>query len=242
MGNREKLIGLAYKYQGKYFRILKAIKNNEEIDEINDDNCLTIFDDDYPLELRQLRYPPFVLFYKGNLDLLKKEKIGIVGSRIPCEYSLKATELLVKNNMDKIIVSGLAKGIDGKAHDVSDYSIGILGCGINYVYPLENLKLFEKLQTQGLILSEYPDNTKPLSYHFPFRNRIIAALSNVVYVMQSSERSGTVTTINEALELQKEVKVLPFSIFDEQGVYNNKLINDGALILEANELKIDNLK
>lgn len=239
MGNREKLIAYSLKYEGEYFRILKAINKNEVIEEVNLDNCLTILDDNYPLELRELKYPPFVLYYKGNLDLLNKEKIGIVGSRIPCDYALKATECLVNNNMDKIIVSGLAKGIDAKAHEVSNYSIGILGCGIDYIYPFENLELYKKLINQGLILSEYPNKTKPLSYHFPFRNRIISALSDTVYVMQSSERSGTVTTINDALELQKDVKVLPFSVFEEDGQYNNKLINDGALLIEKKELKID---
>lgn len=240
MEYREKLIAYAIKYDGDYFKILKAINNNDEIIEINCDNCITIFDDNYPSELKDLKYPPFVLFYKGNLDLLNKEKIGIVGSRIPVDYSLKATSYLVNNNMDKVIVSGLAKGIDAKAHEVAKYSIGVLGCGIDYIYPYDNLALYIKLEKEGLIISEYPFKVKPLSYHFPFRNRIIAALSKTIYVMQSSEKSGTVTTINEALELQKDIKILPFSIFEDAGQYNNKLINDGALILEKNELKIDN--
>ena len=236
MGNREKLIAYAYKYHGDYFKIVKAIEEAEEIEEVFDKNVLTILDKNYPEELKELRYPPFVLFYKGNLDLLKKQKIGIVGSRIPCAYALEATRLLTLKNSNKVIVSGLAKGIDGKAHEIADYSIGILGCGIDYVYPYENIKLYEKLIKQGLILSEYPGLTKPLAYHFPFRNRIIAALSNTIYVMQSSERSGTVTTINEALELQKDVKILPFSVFDKEGAYNNYLINDGALMILESDI------
>ena len=238
MGNREKLIAYAYKYHGDYFKIVKAIEETEEIEEVFDKNALTILDDNYPEELKELRYPPFVLFYKGNLDLLKKEKIGIVGSRIPCDYALEATRLLTLKNNNKVIVSGLAKGIDGKAHEIADYSIGILGCGIDYIYPYENIDLYKKLIKQGLILSEYPGLTKPLAYHFPFRNRIIAALSDTIYVMQSSERSGTVTTINEALELQKDVKVLPFSVFNEEGNYNNRLINDGALIILESDIKL----
>lgn len=236
MGNREKLIGLAIKYDGEYFKIANAIERNEEIEEVAYEKCITILDDNYPYDLRELKYPPFVLFYKGNISLLKEKKIGVVGSRHPCDYALKATMCLVNKNNDNVIVSGLARGIDAKAHEISDYSIGILGCGIDYVYPYENINLYLKLEEKGLILSEYPGRVKPLAYHFPFRNRIIAALSNTVYVMQSSERSGTVTTINEALELQKEVKVLPFSVFDNEGNYNNKLINDGAILLEANEL------
>lgn len=236
MGNREKLIAYAYKYHGDYFKIVKAIEEKEEIEEVFDKNVITILDDNYPNELKELRYPPFVLFYKGNLDLLKKEKIGIVGSRVPGDYALEATRLLTIKNRNKVIVSGLAKGIDGKAHEIADYSIGILGCGIDYIYPYENIDLYKKLIKQGLILSEYPGLTKPLAYHFPFRNRIIAALSDTIYVMQSSERSGTVTTINEALELQKDVKVLPFSVFNEEGNYNNRLINDGALIILESDI------
>lgn len=236
MGNREKLIAYAYKYHGDYFKIVKAIEEKEEIEEVFDKNVITILDDNYPNELKDLRYPPFVLFYKGNLDLLKKEKIGIVGSRVPGDYALEATRLLTIKNRNKVIVSGLAKGIDGKAHEIADCSIGILGCGIEYIYPYENLELYNKLIKQGLILSEYPGLTKPLAYHFPFRNRIIAALSDTIYVMQSSERSGTVTTINEALELQKDVKVLPFSVFNEEGNYNNRLINDGALIILESDI------
>lgn len=238
MGNREKLIAYAYKYEGDYFKILKAIETKEEIDEIKDSNAITIIDREYPKELLELKYPPFVLFYKGNLELLKKEKIGIVGSRNACEYALKATELLTCKNNGLVIVSGLAKGIDGKAHEIADYSIGVLGCGIDYIYPYENIELYKKLIKQGLLLSEYPAKTKPLAYHFPFRNRIIAGLSRTIYVMQSSQKSGTVTTINEALELQKDVKVLPFSIFDEDGNYNNYLINEGALIILNSEIKL----
>lgn len=242
MGNREKLIGLAFKYQGEYQKIIKAINDQEEVEEKSFDNCITIFDENYPIELRELKYPPLVLFYKGNLDLLKGSKIAVVGSRIPCEYALKATDCLVNKNKDKVIVSGLAKGIDARAHTRAEYTIGILGCGIDYIYPYENRELYIKLEKQGLILSEYPGLTKPLAYHFPFRNRIIAALATSVYVMQSSEKSGTVTTINEAVELQRDVKILPFSVFEELGQYNNKLINDGALLINSDDLIIDNPK
>lgn len=242
MNNREKIISLAIKYSGEYALITKAIKNNEEVDKCVVENAITIFDEEYPKELRDLKYPPYVLFYKGNLDLLKKEKIAIIGSRLPCKYAVEATKLLTKNNNVKVIVSGLAKGIDARAHEEADYSIGVLGCGIDYIYPYENINLYIKLQNQGLILSEYPGLTKPYSFHFPFRNRIIAALASTVYVMQSSQKSGTVTTINEALELQKDVKILPFSIFEDAGQYNNKLINDGALIIDNSDIKIDKLK
>lgn len=242
MGNREVLIALSLKYEGNYFKIKEAINNNEEIEEKEYANCITIFDELYPKPLLKLKQPPYVLYFKGDINLLKEESIGVVGSRIACDYARKATKELVNYYEDKVIISGLAKGIDGIAHKYANKTIGVLGCGIDYIYPYENIELFIKLEKSGLIISEYPGIVKPYGYHFPFRNRIIAALSDRLYVMQSSEKSGTVTTINEALELNKDVKVLPYDIHNKCGYYNNKLINDGALLINENELKIDNIK
>lgn len=233
MGKREYLIALSLKYEGDYFKILYAIKNQEVIEGVNVENCITILDSNYPKCFLDLKYPPFVLYYKGNINLLKEEnKYSIVGSRKPCNYSLKGVEYVINKNPGAIYVSGLALGIDGKAHEYSRTSIGVLGCGIDYVYPIKNKELFNKLEKNGLIISEYPGNVKPLGFHFPFRNRIIAALSKCVFIMELSERSGTMTTVNEALELGKEIKVLPFPIFVDENIYNNKLINEGALIIE----------
>lgn len=233
---RNKLIAYALKYQGDYNQILKAILTKEEAKEIEANNCLTILDEGYPKEFLCLKSPPFVLFYKGNLDLLKEEKIAIVGSRKACTYALEATKLLALKNADKVIVSGLAKGIDAKAHTYATKTIGVIGCGIDYIYPIENKLLYQRIEKEGLLISEYPSFCKPLSYHFPFRNRLIASLANTVYIMQSSEKSGTITTVNEALELGKDIKVLPYDIFMEEGIYNNQLINDGALIIKKEEI------
>ena len=233
MEKREELIALSLKYDGDYFKIVEAIKKQEPIKGINIENCITIFDDDYPRGLLDLKYPPLVLFYKGNRSLINDNSIiGIVGSRKPSSYSLKAVEHIVDKRKDNIYISGLALGIDAKVHDYSNKSIGVLGCGIDYIYPGANRFLYEKLKNNGLIISEYPGKVKPLGYHFPFRNRIIAALSNEVNIMELSERSGTMTTVNEALELGKEIKVLPFSIFSDPNIYNNKLINEGASIID----------
>lgn len=233
---RNKLIALALKYEGDYNQILKALIKNEEIEGVYIKNCLTIIDPDYPKDFFNLKSPPFVLFYKGNIELLKEEKIAIVGSRRACPYALKATSMLAKKNTDKVIVSGLAKGIDSVAHAYAHKTIAIIGCGIDYIYPAENKNLYKKIEDEGLILSEYPGLCKPLGNHFPFRNRLIAALAEVVYIMQSSEKSGTITTVNEALELGKDIKVLPYDIFMDEGIYNNHLINEGALIIKKEEI------
>lgn len=234
--NRELLISYSFNYLGEYDKILKAINNNDDVVLVNIPNAITIFDKEYPKELLHLKYPPLVLYYKGNLELLKQESIAVVGSRNPCEYALQATKALVLANQDKVIVSGLAKGIDAMAHEYASKTIGILGCGIDYIYPRCNYDLIKKIEEQGLILSEYPGFSKPLGYHFPFRNRLIACLSNKTYVMQSTLKSGTMTTVSEALELGRDVKVLPYDIFNEFGVNNNHLIYEGANIIEREEI------
>ena len=234
--NRNILIAYSLKYDGEYFAILKAIKDKEEIKPISLENCFTIFDDIYPKELLNLKYPPLVIYYKGNINLLKEDKIAVVGSRMACDYALKATTHLIMKNIDKTIVSGLACGIDAKAHEIADKTIGVLGCGIDYVYPRSNMYLFNKLKNTGLMLSEYPNMVKPLAYHFPFRNRIIISLSKTIYIMQSTKKSGTMTSVNEALELGKEIKVLPYDIYSEYGVNNNELILDGASLITKDEI------
>lgn len=234
--NRELLISYSFYYSGEYDKIINAINNKTNVPLVNVPNTITIFDDEYPKEFLNLKYPPLVLYYHGNLSLLKESSISVVGSRLPCEYALKATKYLVLNNQDKVIISGLAKGIDACAHENATKTIGILGCGIDYVYPKCNLELIERIKNTGLVLSEYPAFTKPLGYHFPFRNRIIACLGQKLYVMQSNIKSGTMSTINEALELGREVRVLPYDIFNEFGYNNNHLINEGAMMIENEEI------
>ena len=236
--DREKLISYSFYYFGEYDKIIKAINENADVPLVNVPNAITIFDSVYPKSLFNLKCPPMVLYYKGNLDLLKEDAIAIVGSRQPCEYALKATECLARANRDKVIISGLAKGIDASAHQNAFKTIGVLGCGIDYIYPRCNYDLIKRLEKEGLIISEYPGMSKPLGYHFPFRNRIIACLSSRTYVMQSMLASGTMTTINEALELGKEVRVLPYDIFNIFGENNNRLIYEGAVPIERSEIFI----
>ena len=236
MTSREYLINYAIKYHGDYEAIKKAVANKEEFEGFTCENCITILDDEYPSKFLELKDPPFVLFYKGDISLLKEKTIGVIGSRKPCDYSLTATKLLALNNKDKVIVSGLAKGIDGQAHKYACKSIGVLGCGIDYIYPKENAYLYKRLENEGLIISEYPFNTVPFAYNFPFRNRIIAALSDEIYIMEAHEKSGTLVTINNALELGKNIKVLPFDIFRKEGAYNNHLIGEGAELIKIDDL------
>lgn len=234
--NREILISYALYYGGEYDKIVKAISAKSDVPMVSANNAITIFDEAYPKRLLNLKYPPFVLFYKGNLKLLNSDCIGIVGSRIACEYALRATKDLVLANKYKTIVSGLAKGIDACAHENAIKTIGVLGCGIDYIYPMCNYDLIKRVEKEGLVISEYPGLTKPLGYHFPFRNRIISCLANKLYIMQSSIKSGTMSTLNEALELGTEIRVLPYDLYSEYGCNNNQLISEGAQIIDRDEI------
>lgn len=234
--NRETLIAYSFYFGGEYGKVYQAIKAQMKIQPHHCDNALTILDPEYPLCFYDLKYPPLVLFYKGDLSLLKKEAYGVVGSRNACPYALKATSSLVRKYPDKVIVSGLAKGIDACAARNAALSIGILGCGIERIYPFCNRELIMETAQKGLLLSEYPSLVKPYGHHFPFRNRLIAALSRRVYIMQSAASSGTMTTVNEALELGKEIRVLPYGLFDPCGEQNNTLIYEGAQPILSEEI------
>ena len=190
----------------------------------------------YPKGLYDLKNPPFVLFYLGNIGLLQGPCVSVIGSRNPSEYSSTQTKKVVEVlKKEYCIVSGLAKGIDGIAHRAAlDYStVGVLGCGIDIVYPMENIRLFKEMGKNHCIVSEYPPGITPKKYFFPFRNRIIAALSPKIYVMSASVKSGTMTTVNEALELNRHVICLPHPIDDITGLGCNLLIKDGADVLTS---------
>jgi DNA processing protein len=234
---RELIIKAAIKYEGSYEKIANAIKNHEHI--VSDqgvEDAITILDKGYPMALKQLRYPPFVLFYKGNPDLLNQPAISIIGSRHPENYGVEMTKQVIRNCPQKfVIVSGLAKGIDAIAHQEALLThrdtIGIIGCGIERIYPMENRQLFEEVAKNGLIISEYPGFTPPRKYHFPFRNRLIAALGAKCVVTAATLKSGTMLTVNEALSLGKEVLCIPYPIGSVSGQGCNLLISQGAGIL-----------
>jgi len=234
---KDLMINAAVKYEGSYDKVASAIKNNENnVVSGWRGSAITILDKEYPSVLKQLRYPPFVLFYKGNLNLLNQSAISIIGSRQPEPYGIEMTRLIVRNcNRSYVIVSGLAKGIDAIAHQEALNSmrgtIGVIGCGIDRIYPEENARLFQDVSRCGLILSEYPGFTPPRKHHFPFRNRLIAALSHKCIVTAATMKSGTMLTVNEALTLGKEVVCIPYPIGSISGEGCNLLISQGAGIL-----------
>lgn len=234
---RETIHALAHRYHGEWEAMTEALRRGEKPPAIpGDEQFVTWADPHYPARLRQLRFPPWILFYRGNLSLVSCPSVGIVGSRKAVARGLQATEQVCLRLREKVVVSGLAAGIDGCAHRSALRSggrtIGIAGCGLKRPYPLSNRDLYEPQSCRQLILSEYPGFTAPLRHHFPWRNRLIAALSDCVLVMQATCRSGTMLTVNEALELGKPVYCLPYPDQDPAGAGCNLLLCEGALPLK----------
>lgn len=194
---------------------------------------ITINDDIYPECLKEISNPPEKLYYKGNLELLKSERmIAVVGTRNPSSYGKLCCEYMIKkmSKANITIVSGFAKGIDSIAHKTSlltgTKTIAVIASGLDIVYPASNLSLYKEIEEKGLILTEYEAGTKPFKGNFPQRNRIIAALSKGVIVVESKDRGGSLITADLALEYNRDVYAIPGDIFSEYSKGCNNLIRD----------------
>lgn len=179
-------------------------------------SIISILDKDYPSILREIYSPPIFLYIKGNSAILKDKCISIVGCRDCSDYGKNIAENLAYNlaKHNLCIVSGLAKGIDEYSHLGAIYAkgktIAVLGSGINIIYPKENCYLANKiLNNNGLIISEFPINFNPNKLSFPARNRIISGLSFGVIVVEAKKKSGSLITVDFALEQGREVFAVP---------------------------------
>ena len=211
-------------------------------------NFITIKDDVYPECLKEISNPPLKLYYKGNLDLLKDERlIAVVGTRNPSSYGKLSCEYMVKKMTEAniTIVSGFAKGIDSIAHRASlltgGKTIAVIASGLDIVYPASNLSLYREIEEKGLILSEYEEGVKPFKSNFPQRNRIIAGLSKGTIVVESKDRGGSLITANLALDFNRDVYAVPGDIFSEYSKGCNNLIRDSKAksLSNINELLED---
>nr|WP_192597460.1 DNA-processing protein DprA [Sporosarcina limicola] len=189
----------------------------------------------YPEHLRNLIDPPAVLYTKGDFTYLNNEfKIAIIGSRKATIYSKQAMSLIVPPLVENgaIIVSGLAKGADTMAHEatleIGGKTIAVLGHGLFHLYPKENQQLADEIAKNHLLLTEYPPYVKPERWTFPMRNRIISGLSNAVVVTESADKSGTMSTVEHALDHGKDIFAVPGPITSTLSAGPNKLIEEGA--------------
>ena len=201
-------------------------------------NMINIYDKEYPEKLKHISNPPIVLYIKGNKEILSSKTIGVIGCRLCSEYGkITASHIsydLAKN--DICVISGLARGIDTYAHMGAiagkGKTIGVIGCGLDIVYPKENKMLFNKIiETEGAIISEYVVGTKPEAKNFPERNRIISGLSDGIAVIEARERSGTFITVDFALEQGKNIYAVPGNITSFSSEGTNELIKQGAKVL-----------
>lgn len=194
---------------------------------------ISILDDEYPIELKNCYNPPVLLFYQGNVDLLKRPKMAVVGARTASQTGTKSVQKIVSELGNQfVIVSGLARGIDTSAHISAlkngGATIAVIGCGLDVHYPKENKLLQEYLGKNHLILSEYTVGEAPLKFHFPERNRIIAGLSQGVIVAEAKMRSGSLITCERALEEGRDVFAIPGNILDGKSDGCHHLIKEGA--------------
>jgi DNA processing protein len=208
---------------------------------------ITILDDNYPLLLRQITDPPIVLYLRGKLHKTDSLSLAVVGSRKSSQYGLKMSKKISFELAERglTIVSGLARGIDTGAHQgalrAKGRTIAILGSGLCRIYPPENRELYEKIQLSGAVISEFALNQPPYRYNFPRRNRIISGLSLGVTVIEAREKSGSLITANMALEQGRDVFALPHRPGFPSSCGTNKLIKQGAVLIQDSEDIINEL-
>lgn len=195
-------------------------------------------DKEYPETLKQIYDPPSLLYIKGNKNITQEPMIAMVGCRDCSEYGRRIAEKIAFDLAQRKIgvISGMAKGIDAYSHlgclKGKGNTIAVLGSGIDRIYPKENMKLYDSiLKNGGTILSEYIIGTPPHKMHFPARNRIVSGISNGVIVVEAKEKSGTLITVDFALEQGKEVFVVPGNIDVETSRGTNELLKQGAKIV-----------
>ncbi|WP_110934469.1 DNA-processing protein DprA [Paenibacillus bouchesdurhonensis] len=205
--------------------------------------AVTIFDPEYPLLMKETVRPPWVMYGIGDINLLAVPSIAIVGTRIPTAYGRKVctelTESLCRRGL--VIVSGLARGIDGRCHEAAlqcrGKTVAVLGTAINVAYPPENASLYRMIAEQGLILSEYPMGTPGHPGLFPQRNRIIAGLALGTVVVEADARSGSLITADAALEAGRDVFAVPGPITSPKSRGTLDLIKQGAkMVVEARDI------
>jgi DNA processing protein len=204
---------------------------------------VTWWDAEYPPYLKEIYDPPALLFVKGTLPPAGEATFAIVGSRMATSYGKMVAERLAGGlaRHGITIVSGMARGIDGIAHRAAlshgGRTIGVLGCGLDIVYPPEHQNLYDEVVANGALMSEFPMGTAPEAHNFPQRNRLISGLSLGVLVVEAQEKSGALLTAQSALEQGRDVFAVPGHIDAQKSRGPNRLIQQGAkLVLDIDDI------
>ena len=232
-------------------KVEKACGRYMEIASENSIFVLSVRNKEYPENFRVLGGMPMVIYGKGRKELIRQASgngaVAVVGSRNASAYALYATVSYCRDLSQKgiTIVSGMASGVDAKAHQAAlegkGSTIAFLAGGPDNIYPSENRELYNRIAKEGLILSEMPPGQQPLRQYFPSRNRLIAGISDCTLVMEAGERSGTLHTASFTATQGKEVFVLPNNIYCEEAVGGLKLLEDGCCVLYSIENVIDSV-
>lgn len=235
----------------KFFELTPSLELEELKKQLNEMQIglICILDENYPAALKFLSNPPVLLYFQGNLELLKSPSlVTIVGSRNVATYTKQILPKILTPVIQKetVVVSGLALGVDAFAHTLAvennGRTIAVIGSGLDdqSFYPQENLRLKHSiLDSGGLVLSEYKPKTKPTIYNFPARNRILAGLSKLTWVVQAGQKSGSLITSKVAFEIGKVVATTPASILDVGFSGNIELLQQGASIITKSEDILD---
>ncbi|MBN2483361.1 MAG: DNA-processing protein DprA [Candidatus Omnitrophica bacterium] len=216
------------------------VKNELQRAQESNVQIIDFYSEEYPQLLREIPHPPVVLYVQGSPAVISKLCIGIVGTRLPTFYGIEMAKKFsyALASLGLIVVSGLARGIDTAAHLgalAGGDTIAVLGCGLNYRYPKENESLAARISERGAVISEFALEERPRREYFPRRNRIISGVSRGVLVVQAADRSGALITARYALEQNREVFALPGDVNSSKSRGTNKLIKQGAKLVDSVE-------
>lgn len=211
-------------------------------------NFIYVNEENYPEKFKKMADKPYGFYYKGNIEKINNMTVAIIGARNCTAYGRdmagKISFELAVNGIN--VVSGLARGIDSAGHwgciEAGGVTYAVLGCGVDVCYPRENIELYENVIVSGAIISDYQMGTPPVSWQFPLRNRLISALADKVVVVEAREKSGSLITVNYALEQGKDVYAVPGRVGDALSKGCNRLIRDGAGIAESANDILDDIK
>jgi DNA processing protein len=227
--------------------VANALMHFSEWDEIDEEleriesagaKVITFLDRRYPDRLRMIPDPPPILYVKGDLKPADEKSIAVVGSRSASEYGRRVARDLCRGlvSMGFTIVSGMALGIDGAAHqstlNVGGRTVAVLGSGVDRAYPPDHETLYRRIVENGAVISEFPMATRPIAYNFPARNRIISGMSLGVLVVEATEKSGSLITARLALEQGREVFAVPGEVGASRSRGSHRLIRQGAKLVE----------
>jgi DNA processing protein len=226
----------------------KAFKLGKQLRILQEENVgmLTILDEDYPLNLKDLEDAPPVLYCRGKLSREDSNAVSIVGTRRATEYGRTVARTLAKqlSGFGITIISGMASGIDTQAHTGAllgkGRTLAVMGTGIDLIYPSSNRNLAAKIVENGALITELPPTSPALPYHFPSRNRIISGLSKAVVAIEAPSKSGVFSTVRWALEYGRDVYALPGDINRSGSEGTNKLLKEGAFLFTSYKDILDN--